>query len=126
MKIPDRSSLNKIVLYLTGNSLTLQRVGPTNQDELKELQELDRKDLVKFLVIDASTGFIAHKGAEQKMIDDLSSGDRIFSEITDRSQHNHSLVQIYASNIWLRKSGLTPAEFKRLVHEEDLLLAKYK
>ena len=82
--------------------------------------------MTKFLVIDASTGFIAHKGTEQKLIDDLSHSDRVFSEILDRSQQGHSLVQIYASNIWLRKSELTPAQFKQLVREEDLILENYK
>jgi len=126
MKISDGLSLKKIVLYLDGNSLTLQRVGPANRDELNELRELDKKGLTKFLVIDASTGFIAHKGAEQKLIDDLSNGDIVFSELVDRSQQGHSLVQIYASNIWLRKSELTPAQFKQLVREEDLILENYK
>ena len=123
MKIPDGLTLKKIVLYLDGNSLTLQRVGPANSDELNELRELDKKGLTKFLVID---GFIAHKGTEQKLIDDLSHGVRVFSEIVDRSQQGHSLVQIYASNIWLRKSELTPAQFKQLVREEDLILENHK
>jgi len=125
MKMHDRLSLNKIILYLSGNSLTLQRVGPVNRDELNELRELDKKGLAKFLVIDASTGFIAHKDVEQKLIDDLSNGGRVFSEIVDRSQQGHSLVQIYASKIWLRKSTLTPDQFEKLVQEEDLLLENY-
>ena len=126
MKTPDRVVLNKIVIYLDYNSLTLQRVNPVNQDELKELQELDKQGLAKFLVIDASNGFVAHKGAEQKLIDDLSNGDSVFSEIVDRSQQGHSLVQIHASNIWLRKSALTPVEFEELAYKEDLLLANHK
>ena len=126
MKISDELSLKKIVLYLEGNSLSLQRVGPANSDELNELRELYKKGLTKFLVIDASIGFIVHKGIEQKFIDDLSSSDRVFSEIVDRSQQGHSLVQIYASNIWLRKTDLTPAQFQQLAHEEDLILENYK
>ena len=125
MKIPGGFSLKKIVLYLDGNSLSLQRVGPVDRNELNELQELDKKGLAKFVIIDASTGFIAHKGMEQKLIDDLSSGDKVVSEVVDRSHKGHSLVQIYASNICLRKIKLTPEKYKQLVREEDLMLKGY-
>ena len=122
----DEYSLKQVVLYLNGASLTIQRVDPANSDELNELRELDKQGLTKFLVIDASTGFIAHKGAEQKLIDDLSNSDRVFSEIVDRTHQGHSLVQIHASNIWLRKTYLTPDQFQQLVREEDLILESYK
>jgi len=126
MKLSDELSLKKIVLCLDGNSLTLRKVGPANGDELNELRKLDKKGLTQFLVIDTSTSFIAPKGAFEKLVDDFSSGDRVFSEIVDRSQQGHNLVQIHASNIWLRKSALTPAQFQIMVREEDLILENYK
>jgi len=126
MKISDGLSLKKIVLYLDGNSLMLQRMSPANRDELNELRELDKRGLTQFLVIDTSASFIAPKCVLEKLIDDFSNGDSVFSEIVDRSQQGHSLVQIHASNIWLRKSALTPAQFQIMVREEDLILENYK
>jgi len=122
----DEFSLKQIVLYLKGESLTLQRVGPANSDELNELRELDMRGLTKFLVIDTSAGFIAPKCVLEKLIDDFSNGDRVFSEIVDRSPQGQNLVQIHASNIWLRKSALTPAQFQKMAREEDLILENYK
>lgn len=126
MKKADDSTLKLVVLYLNGDSLTLQRVAPSNKDELIELRELDNQELTKFLVIDSSISFVAHKCAVYKLIDDLSNNNSDLTDIIDRSQQGQSLVQINASNIWLRKSALTPEQFQKLVREEDLLLENYK
>ena len=118
----DEFALKQIILYLDGESLVLQMVDPKNSDELNELKKLDKKGLIKFQIIDASARFIAHKGILQKLINDLSSCNSAFSEIVDRTQGSHSLVQIYASKIWLRKSELTPVQFEQLVRKENLIL----
>lgn len=122
----DEFSLKQVVLYLDGESLTLQRVVPANSDELNELRELDKRGLTKFLVIDTSASFLASKCVLEKLIDDFCNGDRVFSEIVDRSQQGQNLVQIHASNIWLRKSALTPVQFQKMAREEDLILENYK
>lgn len=126
MKEPDEFSLKKMVLYLDDKSLTLQRANPINSDELKELKELDKKGLTKVLVIDTSASFIADKRAVQKLIHNFSDRSRVFSELADRSLQGHNSIQIYASNIWLRKYGLTPEQYQKLVREEDLILEDYK
>lgn len=128
MTIPDTQevTLKKMVLYLESNSLTLQAVSPANQAELKELRELDKKGLTKFFVVDASLGFIAHKSAAQKLIADLAEGDTVAIKLIDRAAQGHNLVQIYASNICVRKIELTPAQFKQLRHEEDMLLKNHE
>lgn len=123
--IIDEFVLKQIVLYLEGKSLGLKMVDPQNSDELNELKKLDKKGLVKFQVIDASTDFIAHKGILQKLITDFSKQNS-FSEIVDRKIKSQSIVQICASNIWLRKSGLTPEQFEKKVREENLMLENYK
>ena len=122
----ESGGLKKIVLHLDGKSMTFQRVGPANSDELNELSELDKKDLIKIMVIDTSVSLIADKGAAQKLIHDLSNNDYIFSELADRSEQSHHSVQIYASNIWLRKFGLTPERYQELIREEDLIVEGYK
>lgn len=125
MNKPNGLPLKKIVLYLDGKSLTLQKADPANSDELEELKELDKKGLTKVLVVDTSASFIADKRALQKYIHNLSDSDKSLSEIIDRSQQGHYSVQIYASNIWLRKYGLTPEQYQKLVREEDLILEDY-
>lgn len=126
MMISDGLSLKKVVLYLDGKSLTLQSVDPANSDERNELKELEEKGLTKIQVVDTSASFITDKSMLQKLIDDFSHSDGIFSTIVDRSQKGHSLVQIHAANIWLRKYGLTPEQYQQRVHEEDLMLEDYK
>ncbi len=122
----DKFALKQIVIDLNNESLAIKVVDPKNEDELNELKELDKKGLAKFQVIDASASFIAHKGILEKLIDDLSNISKVVSEIVDRTQKSNSLVQIFASNIWLRKYELTPAQFEQLVREENLMLENYK
>jgi len=126
MNKPDALSLKKFILYLSSKSLTLQSVEPTDSDELKELKELDKKGLAKVTVIDTTASFITYKSMLRKFIDDFSNSDCVLSEIADRSQHSYNLIQIYASNISLRKHGLTPEQYQQLAHEEDLILEDYE
>lgn len=121
----DEFVLKQIVLYLDGKSLELKMVDPKNNNELNELKELDKKGLVKFQIIDASAGFIVHKGILQKLINDLS-GQNPFSEIIDHNIKSPSLLQICASNVLLRKTALSPEQFEKKVHEENLALENYK
>jgi hypothetical protein len=121
----DGKSPKKMILYLDGNSLTLQRADPKNSDELEELMGLDIKGLTKVLVIDTSASFIADKRVLQRLRYDVSSSRNLFFEIIDRSQQGHNYVQIFASNIWLRKYGLTSDQYQKSVCEEDMKLEGY-
>lgn len=123
--IIDESALKQVILYLDGISLELKIVGPNNNHELKELKKLDEQGLVKFRVIDVSAGFIAHKDILQKLVHDLSC-QNAFAEIVDRNIKSPSLVQLCASNVWLRKSKLTLEQFEKMVREENLMLENYK
>ena len=121
----DESALKQIILYLGGERLEFKIVCPQNNNELNELKGLDKKGLVKFQVIDASAGFIAHEDIMYKLINDFS-GQNSFSEIIDRNIKSPSLLQIYASNVWLRKTALSYEQFERMVREENLMLENYK
>lgn len=121
----DESGLKQIILYLGGERLEFKIVCPQNNNELNELKGLDKKGLVKFRVIDASAGFVAHKDILQKLINDFSDQNP-FSEIIDRNIKSPSLLQIYASNVWLRKTALSYEQFERMVREENLMLENYK
>lgn len=121
----DKFALKQAVLYLGGKSLELKMVAPNNNHEQKELKKLDEQGLVKFRIIDASAGFIAHKDILQKLIHDLS-GQNAFAEIVDRNIKTPSLIHLCASNLWLRKSKLTPEQFKKMVLEENLILKNFK
>ena len=122
----DKSHQKILILYLDSNNLTIQSVAPTTNDELDELRELDKHGLVKFVVIDDSVNCISDKRIIHKLIDDLSAGNCCNSEIIDRSQANHSLLQIHAANIILRKLWLSDDEYKQRLSEEDKILEKYK
>lgn len=108
----DEFAFKQIVLYLDGKNLELKIVGPKNNNELNELKELDKKGLIKFRVIDAYAAFIVHKGILQKLINDLSVQNP-FYEIIDRNIKTPSLLQIYTSNVSLRKTVLSPEQFEK-------------
>ena len=119
--IIDASALKQVVLYLSRKNLDLKLVDPKNDDEMNELKNLDEQGLVKVQIIDASAGFIAHKDIMHKLVNDFS-GQNVFSQIIDRNMKSPSIVQIYASNVWLKKSKLTPEKFEKMVQEENLTL----
>lgn len=122
--IIDESALKQVVLYLSRKSLELKLVDPKNNDELNELKNLDEQGLVKFQVIDASAGFIARKDIMHKIVNDFS-GQNVFSQIIDRNIKTPGLVQIFASNVWLKKSKLTPEKFEKMAQEENLILENF-
>jgi hypothetical protein len=121
----DEFGTKLTVLHLNGRSLTFTKVAPADSDELRELKELARMGLAKYLVIDTSASFIAHKDIERKLIDDLTRSNNVIAEIVDRSRQERALVQIHASNVWLRKSSLTPSQFEKRIQKENSLLENY-
>lgn len=126
MNEQDRFIPKQIVLTISANALALQEIDPASDAELNELQQLDEKGLAKCVVVDTSASFIAPKYLLKKLVSKLSKGNHVFSEIVDRSPGGHNLVQIRASNIWIRKTSITPEQFQQLAHEEDLILKDYK
>ncbi len=119
-------SVKQVVLYLERERLSLHTVGPVSRAELNELRALDKKGLTKFMIADVSCHFVAHQGARHKLFDDFNNGDSVFTEILDRTRYGHSIVQIHASQISVRKVGLTPEHFQQLVEKENEMLKKYE
>jgi len=119
-------SVKQAVIYQKGKCLSLHRIGPADSRELIELMRLDRMKVTKFTVVDASFHFVAHQYAQEKVYDDLTRGDSAFIEILDRTRKDPGLVQIHASNVWVRKSSLTPTQFRQLVKLEDEVMRKYE
>ena len=44
----------------------------------------------------------------------------------DRTYQGCNVIQVHASQIWLKKVGLTPEQFQKRVREEGMLLKKYE
>jgi len=122
----EEFSVKQVVLYQEGESLSLHRVGPADSRELSELRMLDKREVTKCTVVDVSLRFLAHKYAQEKLFDDFTQGDSVLTEILERTRQEPGMVQIHASKIWLRKTSLTPAQFQKLLGEEDEAMKKYK
>lgn len=93
---------NLFILYLNGERLSLQAVAPMNADEHDELRGLEKRGLAKFLVMDASSGFLLHKSMLHKLIRNLLVIDNPDFEIVDHSQSSRRILRIQASNIRVR------------------------
>ncbi|NOX91583.1 MAG: hypothetical protein GXP18_03785 [Gammaproteobacteria bacterium] len=87
---------------------------------------LNKKGMTKFTAVDISFCFLAHKNAQDKLLDEFSEDNFRFVEILDRTCQGHSAIQIHASQIWLKKVSLTSAQFQKQVREEATLLKKYE
>ncbi|MCF6257100.1 MAG: response regulator [Gammaproteobacteria bacterium] len=122
----EECSVKQMMLYLDGESLSVRRVGPADREELTELRMLDKKGITKFTAVDISFRFLAHKNVQDKLLDDFGEDNFRFTEILDRTCQEHNVIQVHASQIWLKKISLTPEQFQKRVREEDALLKKYK
>ncbi len=120
-------SVKQMILYLEGESLSMRQVGPADREELTELRMLNKKGMTKFTAdVNTSFRFLAHKNAQNKLLEDFGKDNFRFAEILDRTCQGHNVIQIHASQIWLKKVSLTPEEFQKRVREEDALLKKYE
>jgi len=122
----EEFSVKQMILYLDGESLSMRRVGSADREELTELRMLNKKGITKFTVVDISFHFLAHKNALNKLLGDFGENDFRSAEILDRTDQGHNVIQIYASQIWLKKRSLTSEQFQKWVGEEDALLKKYE
>lgn len=124
----EECAVKKIALYLDNESLSMHRVGPANSQERNKLKTLDKKGLAQITVIDTSHRFLTHKTAQNKLIHDLGEGNNniISTELLDRTEQGHNLIQIHAAQISIQKISLTPEEFQQHLKEENEILKKYE
>jgi len=87
---------------------------------------LNKKGMTKFTTVDISFRFLAHKNAQDKLLDDFGKDNFRFAEMLDRTYQGRNVIQINASQIWLKKVGLTSEQFQKWVREENALLKKYE
>lgn len=121
----EEFTVKQVVLYLEADSLSVHRVGPANGTELKELRDLYQKGLSKFRVVDASVHFLAHRFAQNKLLDDLSCGHSVSTGLLDRTGRGEAVVQVRAPNISIRKLSVNPEQFGQLALKEDEEMKKF-
>jgi len=122
----EACAVKQVILYLDNESLSMRRIGPADGEELTELRKLDKNGLTKFSVVDVAFRFLAHKNMQHKLFDDFGGDHFRFAEILDRTYPGRNVVHIHASQVWLKKVGLSPEQFQTLLTEEDELLKKYE
>jgi len=122
----EECAVKQIVLYLDDESLSMSKIGPADSEELTELRMLDKKGIAKFTVIGSPFQFLAHKNIQHKLFHELNNGNFQYTELLDRTHKEHSIIQIHASKIWLKKQNLTPEQFQKMVAEEDEQMKKYE
>jgi len=132
LPLDDKSLRNKIeqmgvkqsVLIQKEDSLSLCRRGPVDGDELAELIKLDTQGLAKFLQIDISC-FHTHKSILSKLAYDFTYKNPLLTEILDRTGQEENLIQIYASQITIRKTKLTSQQLRQKIDTEDQRMEQF-
>jgi len=114
----EEFSVKQMILYLEDESLLMRRVGPTDSEELTELRMLDKKGMTKLTVVDTSFHF-SDGNIQNKQLQDLNDSNFRFTETLDYTYQGGNVIQIHASQVWLKKMKLTPKQFWELVIEED-------
>jgi len=121
----EEFSVKQMILYLEDESLLMRKVGPINREELTELRLLDKKGMTKLTVVDdAAFSPSDHENIQNKLLPDINKNSVQFTEILDHTYQKSNVIQIHASQVWLKKMQLTPKQFRRLVMEEDEILKK--
>jgi len=121
-KLIDELTVKQVILYLDGSSLSLQWIKPTDGDELKVFRMLAEKNLTKYTVVDATFSFIAHKCAQNKLIQDLNVGGSFVSEIVDRSSKKPGVVRFEVPHIEFDNYPVTQEQVEQLIKDEDSVL----
>jgi len=122
----EECAVKQIVLYLDNENLSMSRIGPVDSEELTELRSLDKKGIAKFTVIGAPFQFLAHKNIQHKLFHEFNNDNFQYTELLDRTHQEHSIIQIHASQVWMKKQSLSPKQFQEMLAEEDELMKKYE
>ncbi|NOY73624.1 MAG: response regulator [Gammaproteobacteria bacterium] len=124
-KTLEEFTVKQNVLYLNGESLSVNKVGPADSEELIELRMLDKKGVTKFTVVDVSCRFLAYKNMKNELLDNFGGDNSETNEILGCTEQECEQVQIYVSRKYLKKTHLTPKEFWVKVTRENEILKRY-
>jgi hypothetical protein len=114
------------VLYLNGESLSLQAIPPINSDECEELSKQEERGLVKFLVVDASSSYLLHKSVVHKMVHNLLTVDDPDLEFVDQSVNSRRIIQIKARDVTVRECGFITEDYEHSNHEDKNRFTRIK
>jgi CheY-like chemotaxis protein len=111
-------------LYSEGQ-ITLELAKPMNNEELKELMELESQGLAKFSLIGTDYKFVVHKNLQNKLSHDFVGEGKELSEFLDRNPENPGIIHVYANNLHATKRHITPSLLSQLQEEENAEMTLY-
>lgn len=118
-------TVKSVIIHKTHNQIRLKKEMPMNQDELRELKELDKRGLMKFSLIDTNYKFIAHKNLQNKISHDFIAKGKLLSEFLDRSSEEPGIIHLYAANLKANKRHIWPEMLNQLTEKEDEDMRNY-
>jgi hypothetical protein len=92
------------ILLINGETLSLQVITPTTQDERNELRKLDQQGLTKFIVIDTTSSYLFNQRTVHKLINNFYFSKHSSVELIDRSKSSFCLLHIPASDMRFKLS----------------------
>lgn len=105
----------------SGNTFQVLKEMPMNQEEAKELRELDKKGLSKvtFSCFMNPVTVVVHKNVPQKISRDFIGKDIELTSFLDRSEERPAECYLYRKNYMLNARHLPPEKYNELLAAED-------
>ena len=120
----NRLTVKALKLSYTQRKVALQKETPMNADQLKELMELDKKDLALLIIESGQQKFVVHKNIQNKMTHALVGEGKELFEFLDRGE-NPANCHLYKCNMQTNRLLLTQEQFEERLKEENSDIEKY-
>ncbi|MCG8551115.1 MAG: response regulator [Desulfobacterales bacterium] len=114
----NKLTVKALKLSYAQNRVALQKETPMNADQLKELMELDKKDLALLIIESGQQKFVVHKNIQNKMSHVLIGEGKELFEFLDRGD-TPANCHLYKCNMQTNRLLLTQEQFEERVKQEN-------
>ena len=118
-------TVKALKLSCTQSKVVLKKETPMDADQLKELMELDKKDLALLVIESGQQKFVVHKNIQNKMSHVLIGEEKELFEFLDRGE-NPANCHLYKCNMQTNRLLLTREQFEERLKEENSDIDKYE
>ena len=121
----EELTVKRIILYLNKHNVSLEWVGPTNGEELKELRALDKIGQAKYTVVDSSHHLVAHKRTQHKPDQNFKAGIPLLTDSLDGLSKQPGIAHIHAPHMKLNNQRITQEQLIGFVKDENEKAEEY-
>ena len=117
-------TVKSLKIYYDHKKIALRTERPMNAEQLKELIDLDKKDLALLVIEEGQQKFVVHKNIQNKMSHVLIGEGKELFEFLDRGD-SPANCHLYKCNMQTNRLLLTQEQFEERLKLEDKDIEKF-